>query len=268
MTIAIIGAGVMGETLLSGIINSGVRAQELVIAERRVERAEELTAKYGVICADPVTAVADADTVLLVVKPQDMAQVIDEIALALKPDALVISLAAGISTQFIESKLATKNPVIRVMPNTPALVGQGISGVSAGSNCSNDQVSEAVNLMASVGEVVEVPESLQDALTSVSGSGPAYVFYVIESMVDAGVALGLESDVATQLAIQTVYGAAALIKETGESAETLRQRVSSPNGTTVAAINKLDELHVREAFLAAMTACRNRSIELGQENNK
>ena len=117
-------------------------------------------------------------------------------------------------------------------------------------------------------EVVEVPENLQDALTAVSGSGPAYVFYVIESMVAAGVDLGLDRDVATQLAIQTVYGAAALIKETGEEAQTLRERVSSPNGTTVAAINTLDSHHVREAFKAAMTACRDRSIELGEENKK
>ena len=267
MTIAIIGAGVMGETLLSGILNSGVPARDVIIAERREDRAAELTNKYGITCAEPVVAVADADTVLLVVKPQDMFDAIAEISLALSPSALVISLAAGISTSAIEAKLHGGQPVVRVMPNTPALVSQGMAGISAGSACSSEHVKRAVDLMSSVGEVVEVPEALQDALTAVSGSGPAYVFYVIESMVDAGVALGLDRDVATQLAVQTVYGAAALIKETGTDAKTLRERVSSPNGTTVAAINTLDALKVREAFEAAMTACRDRSVELGKENN-
>ena len=268
MTTAIIGAGVMGETLLAGIIASGVPASDVVIAERRTERANELTNKYGVVCTDPVTAVVDADTVLLVVKPQDMSDAISEISLALSPDAVIISLAAGISTALIESKLQAGQPVVRVMPNTPALVNEGMAGISPGSSCSQEHVQRAIQLMSSVGEVVEVTENLQDALTAVSGSGPAYVFYVIESMVAAGVDLGLDRDVATQLAIQTVYGAAALIKETGEEAQTLRERVSSPNGTTVAAINTLDSHHVREAFKAAMNACRDRSIELGEENNK
>jgi pyrroline-5-carboxylate reductase len=268
MTTAVIGAGVMGETLIAGIIASGVPASDVVIAERRTERANELTNKYGVVCTDPVTAVVDADTVLLVVKPQDMSDAISEISLALNPDAVIISLAAGISTAVIESKLQAGQPVVRVMPNTPALVNEGMAGISAGSSCNQEHVQRAIQLMSSVGEVVEVPENLQDALTAVSGSGPAYVFYVIESMVAAGVDLGLDRDVATQLAIQTVYGAAALIKETGEEAQTLRERVSSPNGTTVAAINTLDSHHVREAFKAAMTACRDRSIELGKENKK
>lgn len=268
MTIAIIGAGVMGEALLAGILESGISPNDVVIAERRLDRATELTEQYGVVCADPNTAVAGADTVLLVVKPQDISGVIDEIALALSPQALIISLAAGISTSFIEGKLPAGQPVVRVMPNTPALVGQGMAGISAGSACSPQHREQAIALMKSIGDVVEVDEALQDALTAVSGSGPAYVFYVIESMVDAGVALGLTRETATELAIQTIYGAATLIKETGEEAKTLRERVSSPNGTTVAAINTLDELKVREAFLKAMTACRDRSIELGIENNK
>ena len=268
MTIAIIGAGVMGEALLSGILASGTSPSNLVIAERREDRAAELTDRYGVTCADVATAVADADTVLLVVKPQDMMAVLEEIFDSLNPNSLVVSLAAGISTKSIEQKLHPAQPVVRVMPNTPSLIGAGIAGVSAGSACNADHIQQAVALMASVGEVVEIPETLQDALTAVSGSGPAYVFYVIESMVSAGVDLGLSREIATKLAVQTVYGAASLIKESGEEAATLRERVSSPNGTTVAAIGTLDSHQVREAFVAAMKACRDRSIELGQETTR
>lgn len=267
MKIALIGAGVMGESLLAGILRSGVRPTDVTIAEIRSERVAELTEKYGVTCSDARTAVADADTVLLVVKPQNIAEVLLDISEALSPNSLIISLAAGITTAAIEANLVQGQPVARVMPNTPALVDQGMSGISAGSNCSSEHLERAVSLMNSVGKSVVIPEDLQDSLTAVSGSGPAYIFYVIESMVAAAVDLGIERDMATELVVQTVFGAATLIHQTGDEAQTLRERVSSPGGTTVAAIKTLDEHGVREAFQAAMSAAQKRSKELGQPAN-
>ncbi|NBU32841.1 MAG: pyrroline-5-carboxylate reductase [Actinobacteria bacterium] len=264
MNIALIGAGVMGETLLSGILRSGIAPEQIFVAEIRADRAVELAQTYGVTCSDARTAVAKADTVLLVVKPQDIPNVLSDIADALSTSALVISLAAGITTKAMEAQLPEGQAVVRVMPNTPALVAQGMSGVSAGSNCSAEQLDQVVQLMNSVGKTVVIPESLQDALTAVSGSGPAYIFYIIESMVAAAVELGIDASMATELVEQTVFGAASLIMQTGDSAKTLRERVSSPNGVTVAAIRTLDQHAVREAFLAAMQAAVNRSIELGQ----
>lgn len=264
MKIALIGAGVMGESLLAGILRSGVKPTEINIAEIRAQRAAELTEKYGVSCSDARTAVAGVDTVLLVVKPQDIAAVLADISAALDPNTLIISLAAGITTASMEVHLAAGQPVARVMPNTPSLVDQGMSGISAGTNCSAEHLARAVSLMNSVGLSVVIPEELQDSLTAVSGSGPAYIFYVIESMVTAAVDLGISREMATELVVQTVFGAATLIKQTGDEAQTLRERVSSPGGTTVAAINTLDEHGVREAFKAAMSAAQKRSKELGQ----
>jgi len=264
MKIALIGAGVMGESLLAGILRSGVSATDINIAEIRAQRAAELTEKYGVTCSDALTAVSNADTVLLVVKPQDIAGVLVEISSTLDPNTLIISLAAGVTTASMEANLCAGQPVARVMPNTPSLVDQGMSGISAGTNCSDAHLARAVSLMTSVGQTVVIPEELQDSLTAVSGSGPAYIFYVIESMVAGAVELGISREMATELVVQTVFGAASLIKQTGDEAQTLRERVSSPGGTTVAAINTLDEHGVREAFKAAMSAAQKRSKELGQ----
>jgi len=264
MKIALIGAGVMGESLLAGILRSGVMPADINIAEIREARSAELTERYGVTCSDSHSAVADADTVLLVVKPQDIAGVLADISPALAPNTLIISLAAGITTASMEAKLPAGQPVARVMPNTPSLVDQGMAGISAGTSCSDVHLERAVSLMNSVGQSVVIPEDLQDSLTAVSGSGPAYIFYVIESMVAAAVELGLTREMATELVVQTVFGAATLIKHTGDEAQTLRERVSSPNGVTVAAINSLDEQGVREAFKVAMLSAKKRSRELGQ----
>lgn len=267
MKIALIGAGVMGESLLAGILRSQVNPADVKIAEIREARAAELSDRYGVACCDARTAVTDVDTVLLVVKPQNIAEVLTEISSALDPNTLVISLAAGITTAAVEANLPAGQPVARVMPNTPALVDQGMSGISAGSNCSQVHLDRAVSLMNSVGLSVVIPEELQDSLTAVSGSGPAYIFYVIESMVAAAVELGISREMATDLVVQTVFGAATLIKQTGDEAQILRERVSSPGGVTVAAIASLDEHGVREAFKAAMIAAEKRSKELGARAN-
>lgn len=261
--IAIIGAGVMGETLLSGLLRAGHRPDDLIVAERRPERAAELTERYGVTVSSNADAAAAADTVVLVVKPQDMAGVLAEIAPNLRSEALVVSLAAGITTSFLEAGLPAGIAVVRVMPNTPALVDEGMSAISPGSSCDEEHLDRAESLLDAVGSVIRVPEKQQDAVTAISGSGPAYLFFVVESMIEAGVHLGLPRTTATQLAVQTAFGSAKLLRETGQHPTVLREQVTSPGGTTAAALRELESHSVRAAFLAALEAARDRSQELG-----
>ncbi|MGL4177668.1 MAG: pyrroline-5-carboxylate reductase [Dermatophilaceae bacterium] len=260
--VAIFGAGVMGETLLSGLIRAGREPADLVVAERRVDRAAELIERYGVRVLDNVSAAAAADTLVLVVKPQDMAGLLDDIRDHVRPGGLVVSLAAGIPTSFLEQRLPDGIAVVRVMPNTPALVDQGMAAVSAGAHCGPDQLREAETLLAATGKVAEVPEALQDAVTAISGSGPAYIFYVVEAMIEAGVVLGMPRATATELVVQTLYGAATMIRETGQHPTVLREQVTSPGGTTAAALRELDDHKVRAAFITAMEAAARRSQEL------
>jgi pyrroline-5-carboxylate reductase len=260
---AVIGAGVLGETLLSGLLRAGRAVDQLVVVEKRAERAAELKERYGVDVVADVAAAGSAETVLLVVKPQDMAEVLGDIAPALRRGQLLVSLAAGITTGFIESHVPHGVAVVRVMPNTPALVDEGMAAISPGTHCDDAHLAEAEELMASVGRVVRVPEKLQDAVTAISGSGPAYVFFVVESMIEAGVHLGLPRTIAHELAVQTLFGSAVMLRETGEHPAVLRERVTSPGGTTAAALRELEVHRVRAAFLAALEAARDRSRELG-----
>ena len=262
MTVAIIGAGVMGETLLSGLIRSGRRAEDLLVGEKRRERAHELEERYGVEVVSNLEAVRRADTLVLVVKPQDMGDVVDEIATAVRPGQLVVSLAAGITTTFIESRLPEGAAVVRVMPNTPALVDEGMAAISPGLHCDESHLVEAESLMASTGKVIRVPERQQDAVTAISGSGPGYIFFVVESMIEAGVHLGLPRSTAAELVVQTVVGSAKLLRDTGEHPVVLRERVTSPGGTTAAALRQLEDHKVRAAFLVAIEAARDRSRAL------
>ena len=264
-TVAIFGAGVMGETLLSGLLRAGRPVDELVITERREDRAAELTEKYGVRVMDNVEAAALADTLVLVVKPQDMGGLLAEISDSVAEGNLVVSLAAGITTSYLESRLPEGRAVVRVMPNTPALVDQGMAAISAGAHCDPEHLREAEALLAATGKVLEVPEKLQDAVTAISGSGPAYIFYVVEAMIEAGVVLGMPRNTATELVVQTLYGAATMIKETGQHPTVLREQVTSPGGTTAAALRELDDHKVRAAFITAMEAAANRSRELAGE---
>jgi len=261
-TVAIFGAGVMGETLLSGLLRSGRPAGDLVITERRVERAAELAEKYGVRALPNSEAAALADTLVLVVKPQDMDTLLAEISGHVDEGNLVVSLAAGITTAFLESRLPQGRAVVRVMPNTPALVDQGMAAISAGAHCDEAHLREAESLLAATGKVVEVPEKLQNAVTAISGSGPAYIFYVVEAMIEAGVVLGMPRATATELVVQTLFGAATMIKETGQHPTVLREQVTSPGGTTAAALRELDDHKVRAAFITAMEAAARRSAEL------
>ncbi|HYN67471.1 MAG TPA: pyrroline-5-carboxylate reductase [Ornithinibacter sp.] len=260
--VAIFGAGVMGETLLSGLLRAGRPADQLVITERRADRAAELTEKYGVRVLDNAEAAAIAETLVLVVKPQDMGGLLAEIHDHVAEGNLVVSLAAGITTTYLESRLPPGRPVVRVMPNTPALVDQGMAAISAGAHCDPEHLHEAEALLAATGKVLEVPEKLQDAVTAISGSGPAYIFYVVEAMIEAGVMLGLPRATATELVVQTLYGAATMLRETGEHPTVLRERVSSPGGTTIAAVRQLEDHKVRAAFMTAMEAAADRSAAL------
>jgi pyrroline-5-carboxylate reductase len=262
--IAILGAGVMGETLLSGLVRAGRRVDDLLVGEKRRERASELTERYGVTVIGNVEAAQKADTLALVVKPQDMDDLLAEIAPHVRPGQLVVSLAAGITTAFIESRLPDGVAVVRVMPNTPALVDEGMAAISRGSHCDESHLEEAEALMASTGHVLRVPERQQDAVTAISGSGPGYLFFVVESMIEAGVHLGLPRGIATELVVQTMVGSAKLLRETGEHPTVLRERVTSPGGTTAAAIRELEDHKVRAAFLTAMEAARDRSRALAE----
>jgi pyrroline-5-carboxylate reductase len=260
--VAIFGAGVMGETLLAGLIRAGRLPSELVVTERRPDRAEELRQRHGVDVVSNLDAAARADTLVLVVKPQDMGTLCDEIAPHVRPGALVVSLAAGITTEFLESRLPAGVPVVRVMPNTPALVDQGMAAISPGAHCDQPHLDEARQLLEAVGRVVVLEEKHLDAVTAISGSGPAYFFYIVEAMIEAGVFLGLPRSTATELVVQTCYGAATMLRETGEHPSVLREQVTSPGGTTVAALRTLDDHKVRAAFISALEAARDRSHEL------
>jgi pyrroline-5-carboxylate reductase len=260
--VAILGAGVMGETLLSGLLRAGRPPASLLVGEKRAERATELSERYGVEVVDNREATRRADTVMVVVKPQDMGDLLTEIAPELRAGQLVVSLAAGITTAYIESHLPDGIAVVRVMPNTPALVDEGMAAVSRGTHCDEEHLVEAETLMASTGKVLRVPEKQQDAVTAISGSGPAYLFFVVEAMIEAGVHLGLPRTTATELVVQTVVGSGKLLRETGEHPTVLREQVTSPGGTTAAAIRQLEDHKVRAAFLTAMEAARDRSRAL------
>ena len=264
MSTAIIGAGVMGETLLSGLVRAGRRVDQLMVGEKRAERARELEERYGVAVVSNREAAAKADTVALVIKPQDMADVLAEIAPELRAGQLLVSLAAGITTAFIESRVPEGVAVVRVMPNTPALVDEGMAAIAPGSHCDESHLAEAESLMASTGKVLRIPEKQMDAVTAISGSGPAYIFFVVESMIEAGVHLGLPRATATELVVQTLVGSATMLRETGSHPVVLREQVTSPGGTTASALRELEIHKVRAAFLAAMEAARNRSRELAE----
>ncbi len=261
---AIIGAGVMGEALLSGLVRAGRRVDDLLVGEKRPDRARELEERYGVMVVSNAEATRKADTLALVVKPQDMSDVLEEIAPELRPGQLVVSIAAGITTAYIESRVPAGVAVVRVMPNTPALVDEGMTAIAPGSHCDDGHLAEAESLMGSTGRVLRVPERQMDAVTAISGSGPAYIFFVVESMIEAGVHLGLPRATATDLVVQTVVGSAKMLRETGTHPVVLREQVTSPGGTTAAALRELETHKVRAAFLAAMEAARDRSRALAE----
>ena len=269
--LAIIGGGKIGEALLAGLVrqhgDGTVAGGELLVVERSPARAAELAARHGVAAADLAGAAAGARVLLLAVKPQDIDALLALLAPHVTPEHLVVSVAAGVPTSRMEAVLPSGTPVVRVMPNTPALVEAGMSVISAGAHASDEHLAEAEALLAPVGEVRRLPESQQDAVTALSGSGPAYFFFLVEAMIDAGILLGLPRSVAADLIVQTAYGSAVMLRESGEHPVQLREAVTSPGGTTIAAIRELERHGVRAALIAAIEAAHDRSVELGRAGN-
>ncbi|PPK69399.1 pyrroline-5-carboxylate reductase [Actinokineospora auranticolor] len=262
--IAVLGAGKIGEALLSGLLHGGRQADELLFTERSASRSAQLTETYGIASAGVPAAAKKADVLVVAVKPQDIEPLLDELAPAVRGDTLIVSLCAGLPTALFERRLPAGTPVVRVMPNTPMLVGEAMSAISPGKHASGAHLATVEELLAVVGKVVRVPESQQDAVTALSGSGPAYFFFLVEAMIDAGILLGLPRAVAEKLIIQSAVGAATMLAETGEHPVILREAVTSPAGTTIMAIRELENHGVRAALLAAIEAARDRSRELGR----
>ncbi|QGV79236.1 pyrroline-5-carboxylate reductase [Streptomyces ficellus] len=265
-TVAVLGTGKIGEALLSGMIRAGWPAAHLLVTTRRADRAEELRARYGVETVTNAEAAKRADTLILAVKPQDMGKLLDELGPHVTPDRLVISAAAGITTTFIEERLPTGTPVVRVMPNTPVLVDEGMSVISAGGHATGDHLAHTEEIFGGVGKTLRVPESQQDAATALSGSGPAYFYFLVEAMTDAGILLGLPRAQAHDLIVQAAIGAAVMLRDSGEHPVKLREAVTSPAGTTISAIRELENHGVRAALIAALEAARDRSRELATGN--
>ena len=276
--IAIVGGGNMGEALLAGLLRAGRQIKDLVVAEKSADRAGYLSKTYSVRVTDVADAVENASVVILAVKPGDIESVVAEIAESATQaegntvEQVLISVIAGVNTAFYDSRLPAGSPVIRVMPNAPALVGAGVSALAAGRFATAAQLGEAAELFRSVGSALTVPENQIDAVTAVSGSGPAYFFLFVEALVDAGVAGGLTRAVATDLAVQTMAGSAAMLLErheaaTGERPDTtaaeLRALVTSPGGTTAAGLRELERSGLRSAVAAAVEAAKTRSELLG-----
>ncbi|MGB7982275.1 MAG: pyrroline-5-carboxylate reductase [Candidatus Nanopelagicales bacterium] len=262
--LALLGAGRMGQAIIAGLRASGWRASRIVAAEPDAATAREVAARHGIEVRAARDAVADADIVVVAVKPHHVTGVLDEVAPALPTGAVVVCIAAGVSTGTLAEHVPGGTPVVRVMPNTPALVGMGMSVLSAGPGCPPQAVALAREVLAAVGEVREVVESEQDAVTAVSGSGPAYVFYLAQAMIDNGADLGLDRALARDLTVQTLLGAATMLASCADDPEVLRAHVTSPGGTTAAAVTVLEDAGVRATVGRAMRACAERSAELGR----
>jgi pyrroline-5-carboxylate reductase len=282
--IAIVGGGSMGEALLSGLLRAGRRVKDIVVVERMPQRAEYLAEAYSVLMSSLTEAVENATFVIVAVKPSDVGSVITEIARAAAEadhggaEQVIVTIAAGVTTGYFESKLPAGTPVVRVMPNAPSLVGAGVSALAAGRFATPEQVKEVSALFDSVGGVLLVPEAQLDAVTAVSGSGPAYFFLVVEALIDAAVNAGLSRQVATELVSQTMAGSAAMLldrmeqqRQPGEatagllvdtSAAQLRAMVTSPGGTTAAALRELERGGLRTAVDDAVHAAKTRAEQL------
>ncbi|MGE0877078.1 MAG: pyrroline-5-carboxylate reductase [Acidimicrobiia bacterium] len=260
--LAILGGGKMGEALLAGLLaRHWAEASDLTVVEVIAGRRDELSAKYPGV---HVVAALDgpADGLLVAVKPGDVEAAVGA-AVRVSGAARVLSIAAGVPTARIEAAAGRGVSVVRAMPNTAALVGAGAAAIAAGSSATTDDLTWAESILGAVGKVVRVPEHQLDAVTGLSGSGPAYVFLVAEALIEAGVLVGLTRDVARTLAVQTLLGSARLLDESGDGPEVLRAAVTSPGGTTAAGLRALEKAGARSAILDAVVAATDRSRELG-----
>jgi pyrroline-5-carboxylate reductase len=260
--LATIGTGLMGEAILSGLLAAGWTSAEIVVCDARADRLAEITERHGV-AATTVAEAAGAEVVLIAVKPADVPGVLADLHDHLGESTLVLSIAAGVTLSTLQGGLPDGTPAVRAMPNTPARVGQGVTAISPGKHATADDLEVVSAILGTVGHVVTVAEKYQDAVTAVSGSGPAYLFLVAEALIEGGVHCGLSRDIATELAVQTLFGSAMLLRESGDHPAILRENVTSPGGTTAAALRRLEDHGVRAAFLAAVEAARDRSVELG-----
>ena len=262
--LAILGAGRLGEALLGGLLRSGWATPEQVWCTVRSEdRAQRLAETYGVRAdTDSPAAAAQADVVIIAVKPQNVRVLLEDIAGSVRTSQTVISVVAGVTTRTIEGALADGVPVVRVMSNVPVLVDEAMSAVAAGRHAVDEHLATAQEVFGHVGKVVQLAEEHLDSVTALSGSGPAYFFLLAEAMIDAGILLGLSRDIATELIIQTMVGSAKMLRDTGQHPVELRESVTSPGGTTIAAVRVLEEQRVRAAFLNAIEAAKLRSEEL------
>lgn len=264
--IAFLGGGKMGEALVSGLIRAGGRREdEIMVTCRRGKRVNELADRYGIeVTLSNPEAVEWADAIVLMVKPQDMDTLLEQIKDHVKPGQLVISFAAGIRTSFVEAVLPDATPVVRVMSNVPVVVDEAMSVVSSGRHATDEHLAATEQLLQNVGRVLTLPEKNLDAITATSGSGPAYFFLLAEAMIDACILLGLSRDVATELIVQTMLGSAKMLRDTNKHPVVLREMVTSPGGTTIAAIRELEQAGIRAAFLNAIDAACKRSAELAK----
>ncbi len=264
--IAILGAGKIGEALVAGLVSSGWQAPEQIVATaRRRERLDELASRYGISTTlSNVEAVQGAPIVVIAVKPQDIDELLVEIAGEITPEHTVVTIAAAIPAAAIERHLRDAVPVVRAMPNTPSTVHEGMAGIAAGSHATEEDLRVAEEVLAHVGRTVRVSEAHMDAVTAVSGSGPAYFALLAESMIEAGILLGLSREVSTDLVVQTMLGTAKLLRDERIHPVELRELVTSPGGTTIAAIRELEQAGVRAAFLNAIQAAMERSRQLAR----
>ncbi len=265
-TIGFVGGGQMGEALIRGIINSGLQSPgNIMVAEPDSKRMKYLQDTYGVKSAAIAAELTEASRIIvLAVKPQIMGKVLDQYKDHITDSHLIISIAAGITIRLLEDGLGDRSRIIRVMPNTPALVLAGATALSANSRATTEDVTMAISIFSAIGTCVEVSEPQRDAVTGLSGGGPGYVFAFIDALIDGGVLAGLPRDTAEKLVLQTVCGAAKLAIETGESAAVLKGRVTSPGGTTIAGLQVLEEAGFRGAIMTAVATAAKRSRELGQ----
>ena len=264
--VAVIGGGVMGGTMVAALISAGWAPETIVVSDKDEARAAALRDTRGIRVEPSVaTAAGGAELVIVAVKPQDVAAVLAEVSTSIAPDTLVVSVAAGLPTAFLEARLPAGTPVVRAMPNTPAIVSRGATAVTTGKAADAHHIALVRKLLSSTGVVVTADESDLDAVTAVSGSGPAYFYAFVEALVEAGVAEGLDRVVATELATQTFVGAAHLLVDTGETPQALRAKVSSPGGTTIAALRAMDEAGLGRVVRAGVVAAAARAKEMARE---
>jgi pyrroline-5-carboxylate reductase len=264
--VAILGGGVMGGTLINALRATGWPDSAIAVAEKDADRAATLKQLHGIeVDAKVAPVVKGAEVVIIATKPQDVAGLLKETAKALDPAAMVLSVAAALPISFYEKHLPSGVPVVRAMPNTPAIVAQGATAIAGGTHVTEEDYATVQGLLRATGLVVKVPEEAMDAVTAVSGSGPAYFYAVIEALTEAGVAQGLDRILATQLAAQTFVGAAKLLLESGETPQGLRRRVSSPGGTTIAALEAMEHAGLQDVISAGVKAAAARAKEMAAD---